>query len=287
MSEAAKNIYKLSDKEKEILNDIITVCVAKIYHFVMSYNENPKQYVREILNLSKTDKALSVAYFIFNAKNISSDQIFSHKGLNKKLAKEILYDENEATYAILSSAEESKTYLKSYDMSEVLQELVDEGLFLNIRGKKKIRNLAPQVLPKQNKGAEYKDSKPEGYYSYYRITDDLETLKRVISNPEATAFIYNNLKKYGILQKYFEFMVLAFIYTLIESDDERFYQFATIAIQANIDNKRIHPSEWRKIKQYIVSLKEEELQDLAKQMVAYQLDNPVDHNYLLLSLFKS
>jgi hypothetical protein len=286
MSEAAKNIYKLSEKEQEILNDIITVCVAKIYHFVMTYNGNPKEYVREVLNLSKTDKALSVAYFIFNAKNMSSDQTFSPKGLNKKLAKEILYDPKEATEAILSSVEESKIYLKSYDMSEVLQELVDEGLFLNIRGKKKIRKLAPEALPKRSKGGEYKDSKPEGYYSFYRITDDLETLKKVISNPEAIALVYNKLKKHGVLQKYYEFIVLAFIYTLIEGD-ERFYQFATIAVQANLDNKRIHPSEWREIKQYIVALKEEELQDLAKQMVAYQLENPVDHNYLLLSLFKS
>jgi hypothetical protein len=271
-------------EEREVINDIITICVAKIHHFNTTHNQNPKQYVQEIHDLSKTDKALSIAYFVFNATKISSDQIFSPKDLNKKLAKEILYESKEAIAAILSSAEECETYLKSHDMSMVLQELKDEGLFLNIRGKKKIRAIAPHVFPRQTKRAGYNDSKHEGYYSIYRISHDLETLKKVISNPEAVKFVYNKLKKYGVLQKYYEFMVSSFMYTLIESDEERFYQFATIAVQANLDNKQIPPSEWKEIKKYLGSLKEEELQGLVKEMVAHQLENPVNHNVLLLSI---
>jgi hypothetical protein len=74
---------------------------------------------------SVLSEAPSYGSFIFNAKNMSSDQIFSHSGLNKKLAKEIPYDPKEARDAILNSAAEAKTYLKSYDMSEVLQGLVE------------------------------------------------------------------------------------------------------------------------------------------------------------------
>jgi hypothetical protein len=116
------------------------------HHFNTTHNQNPKQYVQEIHDLSKTDKALSIPYFVFNATKISYDQIFSPKDLNKKLAKEILYEPKEAIDAILRSAEECENYLRSHDMSMVLQELVDEGLFLNIRGKKKIRAIAPEVF---------------------------------------------------------------------------------------------------------------------------------------------
>lgn len=260
------------------------MCVAKVYHFINTYNQHPKQYINQILDLSKTDKDLSLAYLVFNVLNMSPDQAVSPKGVNKKLANEISFGLKEVTDAVLSSAKQCETYLTSHDMSKALGELTDEGLLLNIRGKENIKKYAPQVLSKQTKGAPYDDnySKPEGYYSIYKISDNLMTLRRVISNPYALEFIYNKLKKYGILQKYYDFMVSALIYTLIESDEERFYQFITIAVQPNFDNQRIHPSKWKEIKQYLSSLKEEELNSLMKEMVTYQLDKPVDHNILLL-----
>ena len=52
MHKKAKNYAHLTDDEKEIINEIITICVAKIYHFVMTHN-NPKKYANEILKLSE------------------------------------------------------------------------------------------------------------------------------------------------------------------------------------------------------------------------------------------
>ena len=101
-----------------------------------------------------------------------------------------------------------------------------------------------------------------------------------MSNPGTIEFIYNKLKKHG-LQKYYEFTSLAWVYAVKEIKSVRFDQLQKIAVQANFD---FDPTDWKQIKQYIISLKEEELQDFVKEMVAYQLEYPVNHNILLLSI---
>jgi len=197
---------------------------------------------------------------MLNSQNMSSNQIFSPKDLNKELAD-----------AILGSARECETLFKSYDMSEVLQISVDGGLIQNIRDKKQVKKLFPHALPKQNKGAEYKDSKHEGRYSFYRITDDLERFNRVISNPKAIALIDKELKKHGLLRKFYELMALTILYTLKESDVP-LEQLFRIAVETNFEAEvDIDPAVCKQLKEYIIALKEEELQDLAKKMLHLNL----------------
>ena len=194
---------------------------------------------------------------------MSSNQIFSPNDLNKKLAD-----------AILGSAKECETLLPSYDMSEVLQISVDAGLFHNIHDKKEIKKL----LPKQKKGAEYKDSKREGRYSFYRITDDLERFNRVISNPKAIALIRNKLKRCGLLQKFYEIMALAFLYAVKEGDLS-FEQLLRAGKMIDGENFNVNPAVWKQLREHL--LKEEHLKDLAKEIVACELE---DHQCLLILL---
>lgn len=116
--------------------------------------------------------------------------------------------------------------------------------------------------------------------SIYRITNDVETLKRVMSNPQAIKFIHNKLKELGILQKWCEFAAFICMYIVRESDNVRAFQLSRISVQAA--NSDLDPTRWKKIKQHLVSLKEEELQGLVKEIVAHLLENAVDCNYFLL-----
>ncbi len=160
-------------------------------------------------------------------------------------------------------------------MSEFLKNLVDCGLLVKARDKEEIKKLFPHVLPKQKKGAQYKDSKREGRFSFYRITDDTERFNRVITNPKAVALIYNKLKKFGILQIFYEFMTLIIMYAIRESDVS-FDQLLRIA-DVNIE-------VWKHIKHHIISLNEEELQDLAKEIVVCELENPMDYKCISILL---
>ena len=185
-------------------------------------------------------------------------------------------------------------------MTEALQHLVDEGILLNIRGKDKIKKQVPSALPKMRKGEGYENSKREGYYSVYKITHDLAALNKIISNPQAMRVIHNQLKDYGVLEKFYHFMGLTTMHALMRGKEDML-QLATIGSQAilnnniaaqnalsevDLDNKQIHGELWEPIKGYLRSLKEERLDDLVKGMVKYALSNPIDHSYVLLALSK-
>jgi len=144
-------------------------------------------------------------------------------------------------------------------------------------------------------------SKREGFYSVHKITEDLATLNKVISNPKAMELIYKKLKKHGVLQKFYLFNGLAVMYALREGD-ENMFQLATVGAQeivknnpeaqaaldkAGLDSKQIQHSAWEPIKNYLLSQKEEELEKLVKEMVEHLLENPIDRSIFLLYISKS
>ena len=56
----------------------------------------------------------------------------------------------------------------------MLQDLDNEGIFMNIRGKNKIKQLMPHALPRLRKGEGYEMSKKGGILFRSQITEDLE-----------------------------------------------------------------------------------------------------------------
>jgi hypothetical protein len=146
MPKKTKNHAHLTDDEKQIINEIITICVAKIYHFVMTYND-PKKYADRVLKFSKSKINFFITYFVLGSTNMTPEQFFFPGVKNKKLVNEIPYDIKDITNATLDLAKESSTYLRHWEMTEALQNLVDEGILLNIRGKDKIKQQIPAALP--------------------------------------------------------------------------------------------------------------------------------------------
>ena len=299
MPKKTENHSHLTDDEKQIINEIITICVAKIYHFVEIFND-PKKYANRFLKFSKSKINFFLTYFVLGVMNMTIAQSFFPNVENKKLVKEIPYSIKDIADAALDLAKESSTYLRSWEMTEALQRLVDEGMLLNIRGKDKIKKQVPSALPRMRKGEGYKGSKREGYYSVYKITHDLATLNKVISNPQAIQVIHNQLKDYGVLEKFYYFMGLATLHALMKGNEDMF-QLATVGAQATLnnnieaqnalsevglDNKQIHAELWEPIKSNLRSLKEEELENLVREMVEYALNNPIDHSYVLIALSK-
>ena len=57
--------------------------------------------------------------------------------------------------------------------------------------------------------------------------------------------------------------------------------------KAGLDSKQIQHSVWEPIKNYLLSLKEEELEKLVKEMVEHLLENPIDRSIFLLYISKS
>lgn len=275
------------------------MCAAKIYYFLKT-NRDPKQHGNEILKLSHSKKNFALVHYLLGAVNISPEEVLFPKDENKKLAKEIPNMINANTSATLDLVNETSPYLEPWEMTEVLQNLDNEELFRNIRGKNNIKKQIPGALPRLRKGEGYEKSKREGYYSAYKIRDDLVTLNKVISDPEAMQYIYNKLKDSGVLKKFYLFKGLAVMYAL-RKGDENMFKFATVGAQeilrnnpeaqaaldnAGLDSNHIQHSYWGLIKNHLLSLKEEELRKLVQGMVDRLLENPIDRSIFLLKISK-
>ena len=275
------------------------MCVAKIYYFLKTHHD-PKQHANEILKLSESKKNFALVHYLLGAVNMSPKQFLFPQDENEKIAKEIPNMINANISATLDLVNETSLYIESWEMTEVLQKFADDGLFRNIRGKNNIKKQTPGALPRQRKGEGYETAKREGRYSVYKITDDLATLNKVISNPKAMQYIYKELKDYGVLKKFYLFKGLAVMYAL-RKGDENMLQLATVGAQeilnnspeaqaaldkAGLDSNQIQHSAWGQIKDYLLSLKEKELEKLVEGMVDRLLKNPIDRSMFLLKISK-
>lgn len=310
MAKTSRTHMELTEGEKEIINEIITVCAAKIFYLVTTFND-PKDYAKEIQKFSRSRKNFYLLTFMSKIKNMTSDQFFFPQDVRN-----ISYRIKEITNGTLKLAEDSSTYLKQWEVQEALQYLIDEGLLLNIKGKKKIKKVSPQLFPRLPKGRGLKNEKREGYYSVYRITDDVATLNQIMSNHKALKIIYTKLKGYGVLDKFYYFMCSALMHVLME-EKEKVLKWAPIASQAVFENSKeakallresvlgaskeskallkkygfgtedISYSVWEMIPNYLRSLKEVEFKRLVNDMVRFQLVHPIDHSYILLAIAKA
>ena len=294
MAKKPKTPAHITEDEKEIIDRIVIACSGKIYHFLKTHS-NPKKYANKLLKLWSSEKILFLPNLLFATMNMSSDELIYPHDLKMKVAKGFTHDEGDVTGAILDLEKRQSTYLKSWAATEAFQDLVNEGLLSNISGKRNIKKIAPRKL---KKGRGHSDNEREGLYSAYMITDDLGALNEVISKHEALEIIHQKLIKYGRLEEFFLFNGLASVHAMMKSND-KMYKFFNVAAQAFLDNspivqaalsragldsKEIQYSLWQSIRNYLGSVKEEDLEGLVRKMIRPLVENPIDYRYTLLDI---
>ncbi|HZA69707.1 MAG TPA: hypothetical protein VE548_08395 [Nitrososphaeraceae archaeon] len=166
------------------------------------------------------------------------------------------------------------------------------------------QDLKKKIAPPQKlkKGRGYSDNKREGLHSAYMITGDFATLNKVISKSEALKIIHQKLIKYGRLEEFFLFFGLASVYGMMKSDDKKMYKFFNVAAQtflgnsplvqaalsrAGVNSNKIQYSLWESIKNYLRSIKEEELEGFVREMIRPLVESPIDYRYTLLTISRS
>lgn len=274
MANGPKTHTGLTEDQKEIVNEIIKVCVAKVHYLVTTFDD-PGNYAKEIRKFSRSKKNYYLFTFLSKANSLTQNQFIFPSDVRS-----VSYDTEEIKECTMELLDKSPTYLKSWEAQEALQDLVDKGLLLNIKGKKELKYAASGLLPQLPKGRGYENKikRREGYPSGYRITDDLALLNQVLLNPEALAIIYSKLKSHGILEKFYYLICSALMLVLME-EQEKMVKLAIVASQAVLENNKeakallsnsgldteeIPYSTWEKIPKYLCSLKEEELEMLVR-----------------------
>jgi hypothetical protein len=295
MAKKSKTPVRITEDEKEIIDRIVIVCSGKIHHF-LKMHRNPKKYVTRFLKLWSSEKILFLPNLLFATMSMSGDELIFPDDLKMNVAEAITHDEEDVTRAILDLKKRQLTYLKSWAKTEAFQDLVKEGLLSNISGKNNIKKIAPPQKLKKGRGV-----KREGMFSAYMVTGDLGSLNKAISKPEVLKIIHDKLIKYGRLEEFFLFIGLTSVYAMMKSDDS-LYRFFNVAAQAFLDNSpsvqdalsraglkstEIQYSLWEPIKNYLCSIKEEDLEGVVRKMIRPLVENPIDYRYTLLAISKS
>jgi hypothetical protein len=300
VAKKAKNRAHITEEDMEVIDRITLACSAKIFYFLMTHHD-PRRYARKILRFWKMKKTPFLPHLLFKMMSMDINDLFFPQELKIKAAKTISYEVEDVTNAILDLTKNSSTHLKSWAVTEALQDQVEEGFLSNVKGKKSSKEAAPKAFPKLKKGGGYINGKREGLYSGYMITRDLAALNRIVSKPEALEIIHHKLRKYGRLEDFFLFNGLAVIYAIMQGDKMMFKYYNTITqtiidnspaaraalSKAGLNSKKVQYSLWEPIKSYLRSIKEEELEGFVRNMIQAHLENPIDYSYTLLAISRS
>ena len=199
MEKSVKNFPQLTDEQRHIVDGIIVIVTARLCSLLEDM-DNPENYAQKFLRNASSKEKRALTYLLLNIKNPCGSKGFFPSNLNQQLA--------------MVLAKESSQYLKGPALRKVLNVLEDKGIVFNIRGKENVEDVVGRNFNKQQKGGEYNSSKHEGQYSLYSITNDVQKLLDVMSNPVAIQIIHHALKNSGLLTMVFEKAFLAILHML-------------------------------------------------------------------------
>jgi hypothetical protein len=153
-------------------------------------------------------------------------------------------------------------------MEEVLKRLVKEYKFENIQGKKEIDKLIKKIGQKK---IEF-----EGRPSAYIIPENFNTIRKVIADFELVKAIIVSIQSTGLLTNFLLIMILSMYIVIKSGGGETFLERLRIFLK----NIGLDKLEWEAFCQKLVSMSNEELVDLSKQVVKKMEENIMDIPYI-------
>ena len=194
----------LTEEDKKIIDQVVFKFAVYFYSLTRKYL-NPKEYAEKVVLKSlQSNKGIAALHAIAIARNETPDHVFKPGEINEKLTKGL---------ADFTIEDAPNKYLHPRDMREVLKGLENEGIFLNITGKKEIRDAQhgrphPGKKPPSDEVHNDRGGKP----SAYKVTEEFVKLKKTMEKPEAIDLVRKKLIESGLSYKLHEFNILAFLH---------------------------------------------------------------------------
>lgn len=261
MEKKTKNHAQLEDEEVERIQHILVKIVRKIQKSLDKYR-SPKELARKAIRGYNSDVTRTAILSLFSL-NLEPDMKLSPEQFSEKLPESIRVNPRQRT--------------------EALKKVQNEGFFANVRGGPKDKRPG---RPKASQNISY--NRKGGPHSYYVITEGLGELKKLMSDSEATQLIHDRLKKEGIIQEYYKFLLLAGFYAMRKESESKGKIFEVF--KASAPSYISHISEddfslWDDYVNWIRSRNDKEL-DLIAEKLAYLMAeyNPFDYFMYLLQI---
>jgi hypothetical protein len=140
--------------------------------------------------------------------------LFKPGELKQELANDIQQNYTDITREIEGYISRNKKLLSSRFLRErVLQKLEEDDILLRLEGKKEIRSYQRHLRRPGKKSS----SRPiynarGGKPSAYKVSDEVQKLKKVMAKPEALDFLYNKVIRSRLAYKLARFTFLVFLY---------------------------------------------------------------------------
>jgi hypothetical protein len=271
---------KLTDEDKEIIEQVAIKYAAKYYALTEQY-PNPKKYVEKVvLKLLESDKTIASLYSISYAINSPPGHVFKPGEINQRLVEDIKNTIPEVYGNITKEIEDGKSrhkgFLKPRDLRErVLQKLENDGIFLNVRKKEEIRHLhRKEHRPGRRRRSDQIDDGRGGRPSDYLVTKEVERLKTTLEKLGAIDFLHRIIVRSGLAHKIAKYNALAFLHLakMNETALHKMMGMGASFAQANIREQ--DTTNFKAIFRWLQSLDDAQLKqfadDKAKSMIEDQ-----------------
>lgn len=251
----SKNLYKFTEEEREEIEDILVRIVREIQKS-LDKHPNPKKYAKKILKNFESNITTTVIYLMLVSMNMEPNKKISPKELRKRLPE--------------------KMQLNPRQLTEALYRAKKEGYYRNAQKSKEIKR------PGRHKASEnISYTKGGGRDSNYEITEGLAKLRKFMSNSQANKLIHNRLKKSGIIQEYYKFILLSWCYSMREEGktEGKLFEITKTAAPyySPIMAESSFFSSWDDFIDIIVSMDEKQLNLFAEEAASIMVEkNPLD-----------
>lgn len=233
---------KLTDEDKQILDQIVIKYAVKFYALTKEY-PNPKKYAEKvILRKMHSDTNIALLYSISYVWNYPTDYIYKPGLLNEELANNIRKTITES-YSTLALEDNNgfKGFLNPRDLRErVLKKLENTGIFIHLEGKEKIKSQENKThRPGRKSSSDEVHDDPGGKQSAYIITEEVKKLKRAMESPGAIDYLYDKIINSNLAYKFAKFSTLAFFHAakLDEISTHKMLDIGAAMMQDNMKEK--------------------------------------------------
>jgi hypothetical protein len=277
MEKSVKNPAQITVEQRQIVNQIIVSVVGKVYHLTKIMTD-PEEYAKKFFKLTSSKETLALGHILL--KVVPDSKAFFPSSLNRRLA--------------MALEKESYHYLKGPALRKVLKILEGEGIFFNIRGKKRVgRNLIKQRKDdgQAESALEQRQPRGGGQYSVYTLTPNVKDLLDVLSNPVAVQIVHSTLKSTTLLTKFFKLLFENLTYPLRKGDEKAqasWLKTFCATKPLRMDDSDLNTSSLQRYVTYLKNADRKTLDRWGDQFANNLMkeDNVLDTLYLLFSLPK-
>jgi hypothetical protein len=112
----------------------------------------------------------------------------------------------------------------------------------------------------------------------YKITEQVVKLQEFLSNSVVQKYIYNRLRKHGLIQQYFSFLILSSMYALRNEPTKMFDSLKIFPVFKEVIKEE---NSWKDFLNMILSSDETQMKAIADEIASYMAENSVLQIYSL------